>query len=154
MKHKIKELRDLSVLMDSRFEGPFGIRFGLDALLGLIPVVGDLVTSFSSVYIIYQAALLGCTPATLMRMILNVLVENLVDFIPFLGNLFDFYWKANNLNITLLERHLENPKRLSLESRILVIVLFILFIMLLGGFIYLSYLTLMGLIHWLQNYFV
>lgn len=118
---KLNDLRTLATLLDSQFTGPFGIKFGLDALIGLFPVFGDLVTSGLSLYIIVQAAMLGCGPATLLRMGLNVAIENIVDIIPFLGHLFDFLWKSNNKNIAILEQHLLHPCKVLLTSRLIIL---------------------------------
>lgn len=107
---RAKHVRDLAVLLDSKFEGPFGFRFGLDGLLGFIPVIGDFVTTGLSLYIIITAASLGAAPSVILRMGLNVLLENLMDMIPGLGNLFDFYWKSNTKNLALLEAHLHDPQ--------------------------------------------
>jgi hypothetical protein len=139
---KLQRLKMLSELMDSKFEGPLGIRFGLDGLVGLIPFVGDIVTSIVSFSILVSAAQLGATPSTLMRMAGNILVENLIDIIPFFGNLFDFWWQSNNRNLRILEQQLENPEIVSVSSRIIVLtVIFILFLTLFL-FIYLSWMIL------------
>jgi hypothetical protein len=126
MNDELKDLRILADAMDNHFRGPFGWRFGWDGLLGLIPVVGDTVTSAISAYIIFRAAQLGGPPSVLVRMGFNVVVENLVDFIPMLGNLFDFVWKANVKNIRLLEVYLANPSRVRRHSRGLIFLTFVL----------------------------
>ena len=124
---KIIRLRKLASLMDSRIRGPFGISFGLDGLLGLIPVIGDLITTVISIYILIQAVSFGCGPAVIMRMGLNLIIESLIEVIPFLGNLFDFFWKANNKNIILLEQHLVDSRSVQVRSRlVLALVAFIL----------------------------
>lgn len=122
---RLKRLQSLATLMDSQFQGPFGFRFGLDGLLGLIPVFGDLVTTLASIYILIQAAQMGCTPSTLIRMAVNIAVESIIDMIPVLGSIFDFIWKANNKNISLLERHVQNPRAVTVQSRIFIGVLII-----------------------------
>lgn len=134
---KLEELKSLGIILDSKIEGPFGIRFGLDALVGLIPVLGDVVTSFVSLYIIASGAKLGCSPSTILRMVLNLFLENLVGTVPFLGNLFDFYWKANNMNVALIEAHLISPKRISRKSRWIIglIVFSILILMVLTAYL-------------------
>ncbi len=104
--------------MDSSFKGPLGLKFGLDGLLGLVPFVGDLITSCISLYIIVQAALMGCPPSVLIRMGLNVLFENVLDMVPLFGNIFDFIWKSNNKNIALLEMHTVNPTGAKFSSRL------------------------------------
>jgi hypothetical protein len=123
--HQYRELKKLSSLLDTYFEGPFGVRFGLDALIGLIPVIGDVISTAFSFYIILRAYFLGCGPSTLIRMALNVLFENLVDMLPFIGNIFDFFWRSNQRNLILLEQHLENPRRVTLTSRLILLGIFL-----------------------------
>ena len=131
---KLQRLKKISVLMDSQFSGPFGLKFGLDGLLGLVPVVGDFITSFISLYIVFQAALLGCGPSVILRMGLNLLIENLIDFLPVIGNFFDFLWKANNKNILLIEQHLSDPLSTTLKSRLtLGLVAFVILAILIGS---------------------
>lgn len=116
----IQDLRYLANLMDQRFRGPFGWRFGWDGVLGLVPVVGDLVTNSVSIYILVRAAQLGCSASVIARMGLNLLIENVVDVIPLFGNLFDFVWKANSRNLALVEDYLRHPRRTTLSSRMVV----------------------------------
>lgn len=140
---RYQDLKQLSTLLDSRFEGPLGFRFGLDGILGMIPFIGDFVTSGISFYIILQAAFLGCAPSTLARMALNVLFENLLDMIPFVGNVFDFFWKANNRNIALIDQHIHNPRKVTLKSRL---ILTSLFLSLLGLIVLSAYLSWLALV--------
>lgn len=115
---KIQQLKKISILMDSRFE-IFGFKFGLDGIIGLIPFVGDFFTTAISLYIVAQSALLGCSSSVLVRMGMNILIENLADMIPVLGSIFDFVWKSNNKNVELLEAHLVNPKKVNFQSRLI-----------------------------------
>jgi hypothetical protein len=119
-----KDLELLAILMDSQFKGPFGIKFGLDGLVGLIPVVGDLFTGGVSVYIILRAYRLGCSAPVIMRMILNVALETIVGAVPLLGNFFDFFWKSNLKNIELLNEYELKPKEVSSRSLISLILAF------------------------------
>jgi hypothetical protein len=80
-------------------------RFGLDPIIGLIPLVGDLATTLISLYIIATAAQMQVPKSTLARMGLNIMIDSIVGAIPFVGNIFDFAWKANAKNAQLLERH-------------------------------------------------
>jgi hypothetical protein len=151
--HKLQRLKKLSVLMDSQFAGPFGFKFGLDGLLGFIPLVGDFVTSFISLYIVLQAALLGCGPLVILRMGLNILMENLIDVLPVFGNFFDLFWKSNNKNIVLLEQHLLNPLRTSVNSRLILgLVAFVLLAILIGSLAFTIYLF-KSLLYWLALFF-
>jgi hypothetical protein len=146
---KLHRLKQLSILMDSQFSGPFGIKFGLDGILGLIPIAGDFITSFISLYIVLQAALFGCGPSVILRMGLNILIENIFDVLPVVGNFFDFMWKANNKNILLIEQHLSNPMTTSLKSRLtLGLVAFVLLAILIGSVALTIYLF-KSLFYWL-----
>jgi hypothetical protein len=127
-----EDLRELSILLDSRFKGLLGFRFGLDGLVGLIPLIGDLITSGFSFYIIINAARLGCSPSTLIRMAMNVLLDNVLNVIPFVGNIFDFFWKANTRNIILLNQHLNQPQRVAWTSRLILMSLFIFLLLIMG----------------------
>jgi hypothetical protein len=99
-------LKLLSVWLDNVFVVPgTGWRFGLDPIIGLIPIVGDLATTVISLYIIAAAAQMQVPKSTLARMGLNIIIDSVVGAIPLVGNLFDFAWKANALNMQLLERH-------------------------------------------------
>jgi NAD/NADP transhydrogenase beta subunit len=99
-------LKILSAWLDNVFVVPgTRLRFGLDPIIGLIPVVGDLTTTVISLYIIACAAQMQVPKSTLARMGLNIVIDSVVGAIPFVGNIFDFAWKSNALNMQLLERH-------------------------------------------------
>lgn len=104
-------LKNMTKWLDTKFEGPFGWRFGLDPLIGLVPVLGDLVTVCFSIYILLNAFLLGCSYAVFFRMLLNIAIEFIVELIPFFGQVFDFFWKANTKNLKLLDLHMMNPNK-------------------------------------------
>jgi len=102
--------RLLSFWTDSVFEVPgLGWRFGLDPLIGLVPIVGDLASSAVSFYILSLAAHFGVPRSTLARMALNVGIDYVLGSIPLVGNVFDFAWKANQRNMALLELALAAP---------------------------------------------
>ncbi|MBX3017322.1 MAG: DUF4112 domain-containing protein [Bdellovibrionaceae bacterium] len=117
--HEISDLRAISRAMDSQFKVG-GFRFGWDGILGLIPGIGDVATSLVSIYIVMRAAALGASPSILMRMGLNVLIDNVFDAVPIFGQIFDFLWKSNDKNMVLLERHLQNPRATSRASALVV----------------------------------
>lgn len=145
----VGHLRKLSHLMDSQYSGPLGFKFGLDGLLGLIPVVGDFVTTTISLYIIFQAGMLGCSPSTIMRMGLNILIESVADLIPVFGNLFDFFWKSNNKNIDLIEQHLINPQSTSFRSRLALAIVAASIISVFIGSVALSFYVLKVVFNWI-----
>jgi Domain of unknown function (DUF4112) len=93
-------------LMDSQFRLPgTNFRFGLDPLLGLIPVVGELGTFAISAALIVTMMRHGASRKVVVLMVLNVLLDTIVGSIPVLGNLFDFAYKSNERNVRLLRRH-------------------------------------------------
>ena len=97
----------LARLMDSVFSIPgTRIRFGLDAIIGLIPGLGDTLTSFVSLYILKFASRCGVPRVTLVRMAMNIAVDYVVGTVPLMGDVFDVYWKANLKNVDLLKRHM------------------------------------------------
>jgi len=93
------------------------IRLGADALVGLIPGIGDLVGGAVSSWFIVTGARLGAPPALLARMALNVGIDALLGVVPLLGDLFDIGWKANLRNLALLEAHLADPHGTRRRSR-------------------------------------
>src|SRR5918998_6805173 len=93
-------LEDLSRYLDNWVKIPVvGWRFGLDAIIGLIPNVGDTLTSLASFYILVAGVRYGVPKITLLRMAFNIGLDYLVGAIPFVGDAFDFFWKANKQNI-------------------------------------------------------
>ena len=98
-------LERLSWLMDDLFRVPvLGWRFGLDALIGLIPGFGDTATSLVSFYILAAAVRYRVPKVTLARMGLNIAFDYLAGSIPFIGDLADAAWKSNHKNIDLLKK--------------------------------------------------
>ena len=139
---RIERLRKLARLLDSSIPIPGGYRIGIDGFLGLIPGIGDFAGGLASSYIIIESARLGASTATLVRMVLNVLLESLVGIIPLIGDLFDFVWKANEKNLALLEKQLHSaPSQNSAEQRLKATAV-VLIIMLLAGIIVLTSLAL------------
>lgn len=99
-------LRRWAVLLDSAFRVPgTGIRFGLDAILGLIPGIGDISTPTFAALILLQAVRMRLPLVVQARMVLNAVLDMLMGLVPILGDLADIGWKANLRNLALLERH-------------------------------------------------
>lgn len=98
-------LDQLSRWMDGLFRIPgVGWRFGLDAIVGLIPGVGDTLTSIVSFYILASAVRYRVPKITLLRMGLNIGVDYVLGSVPLVGDLFDAAWKSNQMNVELLRR--------------------------------------------------
>jgi hypothetical protein len=123
MAAKLDRLRAIATVLDDAVQIPgTRIRFGLDALLGLLPGAGDAVTGAVAAYAIVLAARLGAPPVVIARMALNVLVDVATGTIPILGDIFDIGWKSNRKNVKLLERYQQNPQKVSATSWVLVII--------------------------------
>ncbi|HEY8537761.1 MAG TPA: DUF4112 domain-containing protein [Steroidobacteraceae bacterium] len=118
---RLERLRSLAWLLDNSIPLPGGFRIGLDALIGLIPGVGDAIGALMSVFILNEARLLGAPRSVLLRMSGNVLLETLIGAIPFAGDLFDAGFKANMRNLALLERYHLDPGGATRSSRWFVI---------------------------------
>ena len=104
---RLARLRRLAWLIDGAFRLPgTRFRFGLNSVIGLLPVGGDAVLGAMSLYIIYEAAQLGVPRAQLARMAANVGLEVVGGSVPILGDLFDMALKANLRNLAIIERHI------------------------------------------------
>src|SRR5437762_11459871 len=98
-----RELEVLSQIMDNQFRLPvLGWRFGLNAIIDLIPEFGDIATTIVALYILVSAVRYRVPKITLLRMGLNIAIYFVVGLIPFAGDLFDAWWKPNIRNINLL----------------------------------------------------
>ena len=104
----LERLERLARLLDSAIVIPgTGIRFGADAVIGLFPVVGDVICGIFSTYIIVQARRLGAPKWLLVRMAANTFMDTAVGAVPLAGDVFDVMFRANLKNLALLRRHFE-----------------------------------------------
>lgn len=95
-------MRTIAYLLDESLPVPgTPFRVGIDPLIGVLPVSGDLVGAGLSLYLVAEAGRLGVSTPTLVRMLANISVDLLVGSIPVLGTLFDASWKANKRNLQL-----------------------------------------------------
>jgi hypothetical protein len=100
----------VAALLDDMFRIPgTKIRFGLDALIGWVPGIGDAMTGVASFLIVFASWRRGAKTVTLVRMIANVLLETAIGAIPLAGDVFHIVWKANRRNYRLLLREREQP---------------------------------------------
>ncbi|MEB3180982.1 MAG: DUF4112 domain-containing protein [Nostocaceae cyanobacterium] len=108
----LQRLRTLTRLLDNVVAVPgTPVAIGLDPLIGMIPGIGDFLGVGISAYIVLEAARLGVPKATLSKMVFNILLDGFVGILPFIGDVFDFTWKANTRNLKLVEAHLASPHR-------------------------------------------
>ena len=107
----LAEVEALAWLLDSSIPvpGTGGRRFGIDALIGFVPVVGDLVSGSIGLYIVWRGSRLGLPRVVIARMLANSAIDFAVGAIPFVGDAFDLWFKANTRNLALMRRHLERP---------------------------------------------
>jgi hypothetical protein len=100
-----ESLERLGWLMDDLFRIPvIGWRVGLDAIVGLIPGLGDTATSLVSFYILASAVRYRVPKVTLLRMGINIGIDYLLGSLPLVGDLFDAWWKSNQMNVALLRK--------------------------------------------------
>jgi hypothetical protein len=109
MDQSVTRLEGLARLMDGVFVVPgTNIRMGLDAIIGLVPVAGDVISGLISSYLIWEARQLGAPKWLIARMMANTLIDTTVGAIPILGDAFDVMFRANVKNLALLRRHMQN----------------------------------------------
>lgn len=131
----LERVRALSRVLDTAIRIPgTNMRFGLDAVIGLVPGVGDVVGAGMSGFIILTAARLGAPPSVLVRMLANVGLDTVVGAVPLAGDLFDAAWRANTRNAALLERHLQAPAATRRASTgVVVLILLLLALLVIGA---------------------
>jgi hypothetical protein len=107
-----RRIEYFSRVMDSLVAIPgTNVRLGIDAVIGLIPVAGDLVSQAISAYLIWEARKLGVSGFTIARMIANTLLDTAIGAVPIVGDAYDVAFRANMKNLRLLHRHLEKQGR-------------------------------------------
>ncbi len=103
-----KRVEALEAILERAFIVP-GIRqpVGLDALLGLIPVVGDLAAAAMGAYMVWEARNLGLSRWQMTRMFGNIAVDTALGAVPLVGDVFDFAFRSNTRNLRIIKRHLD-----------------------------------------------
>ena len=105
---RLRRLDRLATLLDAQFGIPgTGIRFGLDGLIGLLPVAGDAAMLAASLYIVIEGRRLGARFTTVIRMLVNVLLDYVVGSIPLAGDVFDIVFRCNQRNLALIRADIE-----------------------------------------------
>jgi len=112
-RNRLRRLDRLSRLLDIALVIPgTRVRFGVDAVLGLVPVVGNWAGVALSSIIIVEAVRIGVPRPLIARMIANIAVEGLAGTVPIAGDVFDVFWRANRRNMALLMDHLRDAGRI------------------------------------------
>lgn len=133
-KGKFKWAEGIVKLTDTAIKIPgTNFSFGIDPIIGLIPIAGETVTLAISLLMVLGFAREGANASILFRMLGNVLVDYVVGSIPVVGDLFDFAFKANKKNLQLAEKHLtetdKNPKGLAVVIMVLLLIMLILLVL-------------------------
>ncbi|WP_373512341.1 DUF4112 domain-containing protein [Persicitalea sp.] len=135
----VANVESMAKWMDSRFTIPgTNIKFGLDALVGLVPGVGDFATLAISGYMITILAKNGASGFVVARMALNIVIDALLGSVPILGDIFDVAFKANIRNMKLMREHYVEDRHKGGAWKIVVPVMLVL-VVLLGALAWLSY---------------
>ena len=114
----LDHLRLITQIFDQAFAIPgTTFRFGLDALFGLVPGLGDIAGALVAVYAMRVARQLNAPPAIQLHMLSNIALDALIGMVPIAGDLFDFAFKAQTRNLALLDAYLATPHKAARRSR-------------------------------------
>lgn len=102
--HDFKWVERVSTLMDSKFSLA-GFRFGLDPLLNFFPFIGQGISFATALLLVLVMYRNGVSPKAATRMLLNVMIDAVIGAIPLFGNVFDFFFKANKKNVSILKEY-------------------------------------------------
>jgi hypothetical protein len=108
---ELAEVEAIAWLLDNSIPVPgTGRRFGVDAIIGLVPVVGDVVCAGMGLFVVWRASRMGLPRIVVTRMLVVSALDFVIGSIPIAGDAFDLWFKANTRNLALLRRHLERPE--------------------------------------------
>jgi hypothetical protein len=111
-RERVARMDALATLLDTAVVLPgTNIRFGLDALIGLVPGIGDTITTAMSLWIVHEAHQLGAPGHVIVRMLGNVALDSVVGAVPLIGDAFDVMWRSNRRNMRLLQEWLDREDR-------------------------------------------
>ena len=107
---RVREVETLAWLLDNSIPIPgTGRRVGIDGLVGLVPVVGDLASAGMGLFVVWRGSRLGLPRVVVARMLANSAIDFAVGAIPVLGDAFDLWFKANTRNLRLMHRYIAEP---------------------------------------------
>lgn len=123
----------LTRLMDSKFRFPgTQFRFGLDPLFGLVPILGDIISLLVSSMMVIAMVRHGISSKVVILMLLNIALDFLLGFIPFIGDIADFFNKANTRNFRLMEAYYEEGEHKGSGWWIIFMILIFIVVMIVG----------------------
>ena len=109
----VARLETFARFLDGAFRVPgTNIRVGADALIGLVPGIGDVVTTAMSAYIVWEARNLGLPRSAIARMVANVAIDAAVGALPLAGDVLDVFWRANQRNMKIIRDHLRRTGKI------------------------------------------
>ncbi len=146
---RLRRLRSIAWFLDRSISLGGKRRIGVDPLIGLIPGAGDWIGALLSLYFLYEGARLGVPAGVLTRMGGNILLEAMFGAVPFLGDVFDFFWQANVRNLELIEQNYRpNLEGRTLRSVWIAVVVFAFVVLgLLGTLVYVVARGIIALFH-------
>jgi hypothetical protein len=110
-RERVARIDTLATLLDTALILPgTNVRFGLDALLGVVPGIGDLITTAMALFIVHEARQLGAPGHVIARMLANVVLDGALGAVPLLGDAFDVMWRSNRRNMRLLQEWLASEQ--------------------------------------------
>lgn len=116
VREEIEQFDKFSDVLDTRFS-IFGIKFGVDSLIGMFPILGDVFTALLGLYALVHAFRLELPTLAKLAIVRNVLVDMGLGAIPIVGDIFDFFFRSNRKNFEIVEKHLrKKAKKLAKES--------------------------------------
>ncbi len=130
---RLKWVDKIARLMDSKFVIPgTKIRFGLDPIISLFPVVGDLSSYMVSAVLIHAMYKNGASQKLVVKMVINATIDLIIGSIPVLGSIFDIFYKSNTKNVQLLREHYQEGKHQGSGKGLITLTLAIVFIIVAG----------------------
>ena len=107
LEEKLTRLRQLSENLDESFTIPgTNIKFGIDALIGLVPGGGDLIGGLFSLYLLRTAIKMKLPKSAIISIMFNIIIDTTIGIVPVIGEIFDILWKSNKRNMRIIEKHL------------------------------------------------
>ena len=116
-----RRIEAMEGLLERAFAVPgTNFRFGMDSVVGLVPVLGDVITAAMGAWLVWEARNLGMSKFHIARMTGNVAFDTAVGFVPFLGDAFDFLFKSNTRNLRIVRRWLDkhHPETRLIEGEV------------------------------------
>ena len=107
LEEKLTRLRQLSENLDESFTIPgTNIKFGIDALIGLVPGGGDLIGGLFSLYLLRIAIKMKLPKSAILSIMFNIIIDTTIGIVPVIGDIFDILWKSNKRNMRIIEKNL------------------------------------------------